>query len=35
MNRVRRQDSIPQWEDEYLLAKSEEFFIVGEYMDMG
>ncbi|XP_048524158.1 anoctamin-4 isoform X1 [Dendroctonus ponderosae] len=34
INRVRSQDNIPQWEDEYLLAKSEEFFIVGEYMDM-
>ncbi|KAF7273724.1 hypothetical protein GWI33_013578, partial [Rhynchophorus ferrugineus] len=29
-----RQDDLPQWEREYLMAKVDEFFIVKEYMDM-
>lgn len=27
--------NLPQWEQEYLLAKTQEFFITEEYMDMG
>lgn len=27
--------TLPQWEQEYLLAKTQEFFITEEYMDMG
>lgn len=27
--------TVPQWEQEYLLAKTQEFFVTEEYMDMG
>ncbi|XP_050303777.1 anoctamin-3-like [Anthonomus grandis grandis] len=32
--RVASEAEIPQWENEYLLPETEDFFIVGEYMDM-
>ncbi|CAG9766699.1 unnamed protein product [Ceutorhynchus assimilis] len=34
ISKVKNQSNIPQWEDEYLLAKADQFFIVDEYMDM-